>query len=71
MLAGKSSLASLTSLVRRSDVVFVVTDVNSHNAVLHARKVARRHHRAVRLVRRLGFAEFSAYLGAQVVESAA
>jgi precorrin-2 methylase len=71
VLAGRASSANLTSLVRRSDVVFIVTDVNSHNAVLKARKVAKLHHRAVRLVRRLGMAEFSAYLGAQVGERAA
>ena len=71
VVAGKSSSARLTSLVRRSDVVFILTDVNSHNAVLQARKVARLHHRALRLVRRLGVAEFSAYLGAQIGERAA
>jgi len=71
VLAGKASSASLSTIVRRSDIVFIITDVNSHNAVRKARKVAKLHHRAVRIVRRLGVAEFSAYLGAQVVESAA
>ena len=71
VLAGKSSSASLRSLVRRSDIVFIVTDVNSHNAVRKARREAKLHHRAVRIVRRLSVAELSAYLGAQVAPSAA
>lgn len=71
VLAGKVSATSLRALVLRSDVVFIVTDVNSHNAVRTARSVAKVHHRPVRIVRRLGIAEFSAYLGAHLPDAAA
>lgn len=66
VIAGKSSAASLRALVMRSDLVFILTDVNSHNAVRMARTVARLHKRAVRIVRRLGISEFAAYMGAQL-----
>jgi hypothetical protein len=47
----------LRALVDRCDLVVVVTDVNSHAAVLQARDLARRWGRSVRLLRRLGTAQ--------------
>ena len=64
VLAGKASAASLRALVVRSDLVLILTDVNSHNAVRTARQVARAYHRPVRILRRLGPAHLAAYLGA-------
>jgi Uncharacterized protein conserved in bacteria (DUF2325) len=44
----------LRALVERADLVVIQTDVNSHGAVIQARALARKAHRPVRLVRRLG-----------------
>ena len=44
----------LATLVLRSDLVVVTTDVNSHAAVRRARELARQHQRPCVLVRRLG-----------------
>lgn len=56
-LAGRGG-DSLASLVERSDLVIVVTDVNSHAAVLGARKMARARGRRCLLVRRFGLSRF-------------
>lgn len=45
---------SLENLVLRSDVVVLVTEVNSHAAVWAARELSRRHGRELVLVRKLG-----------------
>lgn len=45
---------ALSTLVQRSDLVVVTTDVNSHAAVRRARELARQHGRPCVLVRRLG-----------------
>jgi hypothetical protein len=45
---------SLESLVQRSDLVIIITDVNSHAAVWLARDLARTHGREIKIVRRLG-----------------
>ena len=54
-MSGPSS-ERLKTLVDRSDLVVIITEINSHAAVLHARALARRSGRTVRLVRRLGTA---------------
>jgi hypothetical protein len=59
--AGRGS-ASLEALVERSDIVICVTDVNSHSAVLGARRHARAVGRQCLLMRRLGLARFRAFL---------
>ncbi len=61
-MAGRGG-ATLESLVERSDLVIVVTDVNSHAAVLAARRLARVLGRRCLLVRRFGFSRFRAVLG--------
>jgi hypothetical protein len=48
----------LESLVERSDLIVVVTDVNSHAGVLGARRLARARARPLHLVRRFGVAAF-------------
>jgi hypothetical protein len=53
---------SLESLVERSDLVICITDVNSHSAVLGARRHARTLGRRCLLVRRLGLSRFRALL---------
>jgi hypothetical protein len=50
----------LRALVERSDVIVIVTEINSHGAVLHARDLARKAHRPVRLVRRFGTSQLRA-----------
>lgn len=55
---------TLETLVSRSDVVVVVTDVNSHGAVIHARKLARNSGRPCMVVRRLGLRRFDSLLSA-------
>lgn len=60
--AGRGS-ASLEALVERSDLVICVTDVNSHSAVLGARRYARALGRRCVLTRRLGLSRFRAFLG--------
>lgn len=52
-MSGPAS-ARLRSLVRRVDLLVIVTDMNSHAAVTHARTLARRAGCPVRLVQRLG-----------------
>lgn len=59
--AGRGS-SSLEALVERADLVICVTDVNSHSAVLGARKHARLVGRRCVLTRRLGLSRFCALL---------
>jgi hypothetical protein len=47
----------LKAIVERCDLLVVVTDVNSHAAVLQARDLAKRSGRPLRLMRRLGTAQ--------------
>jgi len=66
VVAGRASAESLRALVVRSDLVFVLTDVNSHTGVRIARETARAHRRPLRILRRLGLKHLTAYLQAQV-----
>ena len=68
VIAGKATSTRLRALVTWSDLVLILTDVNSHNAVRLARQVARAHHRPVRILRRLGPSHLAAYLQAVVAE---
>lgn len=60
-MAGRGREA-LESLIDRSGLVVVLTDVNSHGAVLYARKYARQSGRRCMLLRRLGVQRFRALL---------
>jgi hypothetical protein len=62
VVSGSSSAAGIRALVARADLVFVLTDVNSHNAVHIARRAARLHRVPLRIVRRLGPTHLAAYL---------
>jgi hypothetical protein len=53
---------TLASLVERSDLVICITDINSHNAVLGARKHARARGRRCLLLRRIGLSRFRVLL---------
>jgi len=64
VVAGKASAASLRALVTRADLVLVLTEINSHNAVKLARRVARVHHTPLRILRRLSPGHLAAYLDA-------
>jgi hypothetical protein len=70
VVAGPTSANGLRALVQRADLIIVLTDVNSHNAVKMARVEARRWHRPLRLLRRLGPSQFSAWLGALPAQAA-
>jgi hypothetical protein len=59
--AGRGS-DTLEALVERSDIVICVTDVNSHSAVIGARRYARAHGRRCVLTRRVGLSRFRALL---------
>ena len=59
--AGRGS-DSLEALVERADIVICVTDVNSHAAVIGARRYARAHGRRCVLTRRVGLSRFRALL---------
>jgi hypothetical protein len=52
----------LESMIRRSDVVVIVTDVNSHNAVLAARKLAGALGRRTVILRKLGASRLAALI---------
>ncbi|HVZ89092.1 MAG TPA: DUF2325 domain-containing protein [Polyangia bacterium] len=62
VVAGRAAADSLRALVAWSDVVFVLTEINSHNGVKIARAAARAHHRPLRMLRRLGPKHLAAYL---------
>jgi hypothetical protein len=59
--AGRGA-SSLEALIERADLVICVTDVNSHAAVLGARKHARTLGRRCLLTRRFGLSRFRALL---------
>ena len=62
VLSGKRAVSSLRTLVARSDLVLVLTDVDSHNAVHMTRRFARTLGTSLRILRRLGSANLVAYL---------
>ena len=52
----------LRAMMERCDLVVVVTEVNSHAAVLQARALARQSGRPIRLLRKLGTSQLRALL---------
>jgi hypothetical protein len=66
VVGGSASASGLRALVARADVVFVLTDVNSHNAVRIARRTARLHGTPLRIMRRLSASHLAAHLGAKL-----
>jgi hypothetical protein len=56
--------SDLENLVERSELVIILTDVNSHGAVIMARRLVRDHRKASMVVRRLGAARFAGLLSA-------
>ncbi len=50
--------STLEAMVQRSDLVFIITDLNSHGAVWHARRLARKYPCSLVFVRKLGVARF-------------
>jgi hypothetical protein len=62
VMAGPASAASLRALVARSELVILVTDINSHNAVRATRREARLRQRPLKIVRKMGATQFSALL---------
>jgi len=53
----------LAAMIGRADVVVIVTDVNSHNAVIAARKLAGSLGRRTVIVRKLGPSKLASILG--------
>jgi len=70
VIAGSASAAGLRALVARSDLIIVVTDVNSHNGVRMARRQARISQRPLRLLRRMGVSQFEALVRGLATEAA-
>jgi len=62
VVAGRAAASSLRALVVWSDLVLILTEINSHNGVRIARQAARAHHRPLRILRRLGARHLAAYL---------
>ena len=62
VLAGHASASGLRALVARADLILILTDINSHNAVRMARRHARLQNRPCRIMRRLGITQFAALL---------
>ena len=54
---------TLAAIVERSDLIVVITDVNSHGGMWSARRMARARGRRCVLVRRMGPSRFRALLG--------
>ena len=52
----------LKAIVDRCDLVVILTDVNSHAAVMQARTLARRSNRPIRIMRRIGTSQLRALL---------
>ena len=61
---GGRGTETLRTLVERSDFVIIVTDVNSHGAVLGAKKLAAQIGRASLVIRKCGTARFQSLLEA-------
>jgi len=61
-LAGRG-VDTLAAIVERSDLVVVITDVNSHGGMWSAKRMARARGRRCVLVRRMGPSRFRALLG--------
>ena len=61
ILAGRGG-ESLSAIVERSDLIVIITEVNSHAGVLAARKAARHYGKQCVLLRKLGAARFKALL---------
>ena len=59
VISGSASADNLRALVARSELVVIVTDVNSHNAVKTARREARLRNRGLRIVRRIGASQLA------------
>jgi hypothetical protein len=57
-MAGRGT-ATLDTMVRRSDLVVIITQINSHAAVRRAQRFCRRERRPVLIVRRFGLHAFS------------
>ncbi|MDF3069735.1 MAG: hypothetical protein K0R38_5336 [Polyangiaceae bacterium] len=60
-LAGRGA-GTLESMVERSDLIIVVTSVNSHGAVWRARKLAKLRKKQLMLVARCGVSKFASVL---------
>ena len=60
-LAGRGA-GTLESMIERSDIVIVVTSVNSHGAVWRARKLAKLRSKRLVLLARCGVSKFGSLL---------
>jgi hypothetical protein len=69
-MRGQASHA-LAQLVERSDLVVIITDVNSHGAVQTTRRLLRERPRPAVLVRRLGLSRLVALVESHASELAA
>ncbi|MCU1278718.1 MAG: uncharacterized protein JWM53_2264 [bacterium] len=63
--------AQLDALIERSQLVLVLTDINSHGGVQLARRLAARRGRPLVILRRLGAARFAELCAGVTLEEAA
>lgn len=63
--------SQLDALVERSNLVLVLTDINSHGGAQLARRLAARRRRPVVILRRLGAARFAELCAGVALEGAA
>ena len=59
---GGRGAETLAALIARAELVIIVTDVNSHGAVILARRLASERGRPIQLLRRMGTSRFRALL---------
>lgn len=62
VMSGPASAGGLRALVERSDLVVILTEINSHNAVRTARQFARLRNRPVKIMRRLNVSQLATLL---------
>jgi hypothetical protein len=64
VMSGPASVAGLRALVERSDLVVILTGINSHNAVRLARRHAQLRNRSFKIMRRLNVTQLASMLPA-------
>lgn len=61
---GGRGAGDLRSLIERVDFVIIVTEINSHGAVIQAKRIAQRLGRGTLVIRSCGASRFQAFLDA-------
>jgi len=67
---GGRGASDLRSLIERVDFVMIITDINSHGAVILAKRLAQKLGRGAVVVRSSGVSRFQAFLDALAIREA-